>query len=860
MKKFGILLNLLLCLPLLLLAGKSTDNVQISARPAWVKAVPLPEDVRIKDGETKGGYYQLLVDRQYHAETQSFYGHYAAKILNEQGLQEQSTIAVTFDPSYQKVDFHTITVIRNGQLISKLDKKDIKLLQRENNAEAYIYDGRETAMINLSDIQTGDIIEYDFSIRGTNPIFQNKFFKELYWQFSIPVEKIHFRLLASSGRTIHIRHSGNTPAIEKTLKGGLNEYIATSHKIPALVFDSGTPGWYDPSPVSYISEFAEWADVIALLVNHYEKQGKINKQRTAELHKRLFTSHDTKESKTKKLLSFVQNEIRYLGLENGISAYKPHHPQDVLDQRYGDCKDKSLLLCSLLESIGVEATPALVNTSSRSSIDKYLPSPAAFDHCIVQVQLNDSIFWYDPTITEQGGLYNSTTLPAYGKALVLQKGNNNLSTIQAYLHDKRILKEYYKVRQNGEPSEFTIISRYEGFEADNQRSSFKSSNLSEVEKTYTNYYATNYPEIELRKPLSVRDEKTHFETEENYTINNIWENNEEYPDQLNAAFYPLYLDYYLQKPDGKIRNMPLTLPYPLHIEEELIIDLYEPWNVKEEETTVENDYFRFSSKISYKNSAIYILYSYELLKDHVPAKDINVYLADLDKAKNDLGYQVSYANPLLVGQNKLSIPVFILALLSLALAAYLAIRLYKQYDPAPRQNYPTYDSIGGWIIIPMIGLFISPFMIARDIISWDYFDSNTIHGLFDSASIRYNPALGGLIGLEIAFNILIAGFAVLLLALLFRKRSSFPVLMRYYLLVNAGFIALEVIIIAPMDILAAAEMRDLYSQLFRSLVGAAIWVPYFISSERVKGTFTNTVNPAIDISKEVTIEKANSSF
>lgn len=184
----------------------------------------------------------------------------------------------------------------------------------------------------------------------------------------------------------------------------------------------------------------------------------------------------------------------------------------------------------------------------------------------------------------------------------------------------------------------------------------------------------------------MRDEKTHFETEVNYTIYNIWQNHETFEDQLIAGFYPLYLDYYLQKPNDKIRNMPLALLYPLHIEEELIIDLPEPWKIKEEETIVENDYFRFSSKGSYKNSAIYILYSYDLLKDHVPAKDINVYLTDLGKAKNDLGYQIFYANPLLAGQNQLSIPVFILALLSLAFAVYLTTGYTNNMTLSPNRS------------------------------------------------------------------------------------------------------------------------------------------------------------------------------
>lgn len=55
-------------------------------------------------------------------------------------------------------------------------------------------------------------------------------------------------------------------------------------------------------------------------------------------------------SEVKKLHSFVRDEIRYVKDIRGVETL--HTPQKILDQQYGDCDDKSLLLASLLESIG----------------------------------------------------------------------------------------------------------------------------------------------------------------------------------------------------------------------------------------------------------------------------------------------------------------------------------------------------------------------------------------------------------------------------------------------------------------------------------------------------------------------------
>ena len=45
-----------------------------------------------------------------------------------------------------------------------------------------------------------------------------------------------------------------------------------------------------------------------------------------------------------------------------------------MERRFGDCKDKTLLLLSLLDALGIEAYPALVNTDVQRGIRQQAPS------------------------------------------------------------------------------------------------------------------------------------------------------------------------------------------------------------------------------------------------------------------------------------------------------------------------------------------------------------------------------------------------------------------------------------------------------------------------------------------------------
>jgi transglutaminase-like putative cysteine protease len=51
-----------------------------------------------------------------------------------------------------------------------------------------------------------------------------------------------------------------------------------------------------------------------------------------------------------KIFTFVRDKIRYTRDINGVETL--HIPEQVLEQGYGDCDDKAVLLASLLEAIG----------------------------------------------------------------------------------------------------------------------------------------------------------------------------------------------------------------------------------------------------------------------------------------------------------------------------------------------------------------------------------------------------------------------------------------------------------------------------------------------------------------------------
>lgn len=89
--------------------------------------------------------------------------------------------------------------------------------------------------------------------------------------------------------------------------------------------------------------------------------------------------------KLEALLDFVRRQVRYVAVEVGVGGYRPHTPQEVLERRWGDCKDKAFLLVDLLRDSGIEAWPVLIRLDPDGRVDREFPSPQ-FNHVIVAVR------------------------------------------------------------------------------------------------------------------------------------------------------------------------------------------------------------------------------------------------------------------------------------------------------------------------------------------------------------------------------------------------------------------------------------------------------------------------------------------
>ena len=480
----------------------------VAPAPSWVQAVSLEGLPAIPDAPLQ----LLLMDDQTRldpAGSQRF-SHIIRKINTSAGLEQGSQIEIVFDPSYQKLTLHGIAIWRDGKRLDRLDKKSVKLLQRETQLERQMVDGRTTASVVLEDLRAGDRVEWSYTITGDNPVFEGKFV-DTQWMSSSrgPVALVQRRLLTPMTpvpRTIHHQVTGPSESKEQLIEGGAwREIIVSRRAAPQFHFDGQMPMEDYFTDLLEWSEFADWKEISAWAARQFAPALQEHEAMAAKAEEIRAATADPAERMTM-AVDFVQQQIRYFGTEIGASSHRPALPSLVLKQRFGDCKDKSAMVANLLGQLGFEATPAVVSTIYRTQIAKHLPSPLAFDHAIVAVRQGDRWLWLDGTRSMQKGPALKRGIAGLSPALLARNGETALTPLPAARDQLQAESvDTFHFTHIAEGADLVSVTTYYGDMAESLRSARANVPTQAFEEMATGELMRAYPKLQRQGELLIEE-------------------------------------------------------------------------------------------------------------------------------------------------------------------------------------------------------------------------------------------------------------------------------------------------------------------------------------------------------------------
>lgn len=315
------------------------------------------------------------------------------KMLADAGVKAFAVLKFTYTSSNEVVELDYVRVRRPDGTVVKTPDYNIQDMPAEVTRSAPLYSDIHEKHVAVKGLSVGDALEYLVRYRVVKPEVPGHFWYEDSFAKDAVVRDERLEISVPGDKYVKVVSPEFKPEIKdegpRRVYRWTHANLEVKEKDPAEV-----PRRIPPNPDVRVTTFASWENV-----GHW--YGDLQKDplqvtpaiqaKATELTKGL----QTDEEKIHAIYNFVSLKFHYIGLDFGIGRYQPHAADDVLDNGYGDCKDKHTLLASLLKAVGIEAWPALIHINRK--LDPEVPSPAQFDHVITVVPSGGRYTWLDTT-------------------------------------------------------------------------------------------------------------------------------------------------------------------------------------------------------------------------------------------------------------------------------------------------------------------------------------------------------------------------------------------------------------------------------------------------------------------------------
>lgn len=360
-------------------------------------------------------------------------------IVKKELIQDRQTgiqrhcVVYDYDPLTAYARFRYARVKKSDGTVKQVDVSAAKDYAAPARS---IYWGARQIMLELGQIDKGDVIEYEiekkgftyallqsagagamaggggaaFSPLGTTAneadMDENRFVPPMRGQFYdiVPMwveqptrRKVYQVELPDTCRLQYqlYQYNGAKEEQKDTLNGRQTLRIALTNQIP-FKKETSMVDLFDVAPKLMLSTTKDWKAKSRWFNRVNEDYGSFRTTPEAKaLVKEILRGKKTEMQKISALTHWVADNIRYVGLTMGKGEGYTLHSLDMdLTDRGGVCKDIAGTLIGLLRTAGFKAWPAMTMAGSRV---EQIPADH-FNHCVCVVQLkNGTLMPIDPT-------------------------------------------------------------------------------------------------------------------------------------------------------------------------------------------------------------------------------------------------------------------------------------------------------------------------------------------------------------------------------------------------------------------------------------------------------------------------------
>lgn len=598
------------------LPALARERVQIGPRAGWIDPCYYDKHFAPK---IRREITILVQETQVHAELGQTYVQYAVRLESPQAVQNQSQWRIGFDPQTQSIVLHSIKIRRGDVETEHASLERMQFLQREAGLERLSLLGRITLLLVLEDVCPGDILEYSYTISDRPRIMP----EHLSAFFSLPIGteigKYRFLVLYSDRRPI--KWKASSPKFVPRITAEKSEvccyWMDANFVSPEP--EGNVPIWHMIFPWIQVSDCPDWQTVARAVLEAWEKQ--LPGEYVVKMAADITSFSPDLSAQVSRAIELVQDGFRYLSVNLELGGEIPAAPDTVVRRRYGDCKDLAFLIVHLLRALGVAARPVLVHGYWQRSVGTLLPSPAAFNHVVVEYEFGNEKRWVDATRSHQGGGALNRCISDFGLGLPIDAATTGLVTVpkgslKAGAYE---LKETFVLDTSGNSSFLGTCITATGAAADAFRTEFANAGIDGIAKDRLQNCANRFARASRIEPLRTRDDReaNEFVVVEAFEIQNaLFEHK-----PSRTCLFQIRSDFtagLFVIPGLATRMHPFALPYPCHRTHTVEIDFAGLNQISVPLFQLGNQYFTFSRRARSWPNSLRLTFSLETLADSIP--------------------------------------------------------------------------------------------------------------------------------------------------------------------------------------------------------------------------------------------------
>ena len=304
------------------------------------------------------------------------------QILNQDGAEAWGEQSFSYSGGSEKLTINWIRVVKpSGEVVSAKPAHEQESLAPVA-LDAPVYSDEKVHRVTLSGVAPGTLVDWSYTVERVKPLVPGDYYSG--WRVTNGVLTRRSRLIVDVPASVTPRiqeHNVHFKRLDDESRGR-RVYTWATKEVQKI---QGEPFAASPNTLSVHIDVVSpitWGELARWYAKLSAGRYTLNPALEAQLAEHVKDAHSLEDS-LRAVHRWVSQDFRYVSLSLGIGGYLPRLPAQVLETRYGDCKDKATLFIALVRRLGLSAYPVLLSSSGNA--DSTLPTVQQFDHMIAAV-------------------------------------------------------------------------------------------------------------------------------------------------------------------------------------------------------------------------------------------------------------------------------------------------------------------------------------------------------------------------------------------------------------------------------------------------------------------------------------------